>query len=90
MVWIDNWETFYAEAEKLYIEHPDHVRTHCAPSRNHTYTCLCALTLHASLSAQTRYVMKYRHVDGKLEIKVTNDRVVRTHRTRCRPSLPRH
>jgi hypothetical protein len=32
-------------------------------------------------SAQTRYVMKYRHVDGKLELKVTNDRVVRTRRT---------
>ena len=26
---------------------------------------------------QTRYVMKYRHCDGKLVLKVTNDRVVR-------------
>ena len=24
---------------------------------------------------QTRYVTKYRHVDGKLELKVTNDRI---------------
>jgi len=47
MVWVDDWETFYAEAEKLYREHPDH----------------------------TRYVMKYRHCDGKLELKVTNDQV---------------
>uniref|UniRef100_A0A7S2INI4 Signal recognition particle 9 kDa protein n=1 Tax=Haptolina brevifila TaxID=156173 RepID=A0A7S2INI4_9EUKA len=47
MVWIDSWDTFYAEAEKLYTDHPEH----------------------------TRYVMKYRHCDGKLELKVTNDRV---------------
>ena len=40
-------DAFVAEAEKLYVEHPDH----------------------------TRYVVKYRHVDGKLELKVTNDRV---------------
>jgi hypothetical protein len=31
MVWVDNWETFYAEAEKLYIEHPDHVRATLSP-----------------------------------------------------------
>merc|ERR1712087_159380 len=47
MVHIEDWETFYAEAEKLYIEHPAH----------------------------TRYVLKYRHKDGKLVLKVTNDRV---------------
>ena len=44
---IESLDTFVAEAEKLYAEHPDH----------------------------TRYVSKYRHVDGKLELKVTNDRV---------------
>jgi len=47
MPYIDSLETFVAEAEKLYVEHPEH----------------------------TRYVTKYRHVDGKLELKVTNDRV---------------
>ena len=47
MTWIDSVETFCAEAEKLYVEHPDH----------------------------TRFVSKYRHCDGKLELKVTNDRV---------------
>ena len=40
-------EAFAAEAEKLYVENPDH----------------------------TRYIAKYRHCDGKLELKVTNDRV---------------
>ena len=34
MVWIDSWDTFYAEAEKLYTDHPDHVRT--MPSAQHT------------------------------------------------------
>ena len=26
MVYIDDWETFYNESEKLYTEHPAHVR----------------------------------------------------------------
>ena len=47
MVWVDSWETFFQQAEKLYLENPDH----------------------------TRYLMKYRHMDGKLELKVTNDQV---------------
>ena len=47
MTFVESWEAFYAEAEKLYLEHPDH----------------------------TRFVTKYRHVDGKVELKVTNDRV---------------
>ena len=47
MTVIESLDTFVTEAEKLYVEHPDH----------------------------TRYVAKYRHVDGKLELKVTNDRV---------------
>jgi signal recognition particle subunit SRP9 len=47
MVFLESLDAFVAEAEKLYVEHPDH----------------------------TRYVTKYRHCDGKLELKVTNDRV---------------
>lgn len=53
MVYLKDWETFYAESEKLYLEHPAH----------------------------TRYVMKYRHCDGKLVLKVTNDRVVLKYET---------
>ena len=26
MVWVDSWETFFQQAEKLYLENPDHVR----------------------------------------------------------------
>ena len=47
MPFMESLDAFVAEAEKLYVEHPDH----------------------------TRYVSKYRHCDGKLELKVTNDRV---------------
>ena len=88
MVWVDNWETFYAEAEKLYIEHPDHVRATLSPpmiARNRSHPQIVPLS-----SAQTRYVMKYRHVDGKLELKVTNDRVVRTRRTSGCLALSHH
>uniref|UniRef100_A0A7S4IUA7 Signal recognition particle 9 kDa protein n=1 Tax=Prymnesium polylepis TaxID=72548 RepID=A0A7S4IUA7_9EUKA len=53
MVYLDDWDTFYAEAEKMYIDHP----------------------------AQTRYVMKYRHCDGKIVLKVTNDRVCLKYQT---------
>ena len=42
------------------------------PSRRLTREC----------ALQTRYVAKYRHCDGKLVLKVTNDRVVRKPRIR--------
>jgi signal recognition particle subunit SRP9 len=69
---VEDWDTFYSEAEKLYVEHPAHVRRPAArPRGGH-------LSLTAShLPPQTRYVTKYRHCDGKLVLKVTNDRVVR-------------
>ena len=89
MVWIDNWETFYAEAEKLYLDHPDHVRARA----HHLLLAVGVDCSQLSLlrRLQTRYVMKYRHVDGKLELKVTNDRVVRDacNRGLCH-SLPFH
>ena len=77
MVFIDNWESFYKEAEKLYVEHPDHVRPATPPvsSRTRSHSSLRRFT---SRPGQTRFVTKYRHCDGKLELKVTNDRVVRT------------
>ena len=73
MVLIESWDDFYAEAEKLYTEHPDHVR---AAACSTPYLSLAHMHCAASCQ-QTRYVMKYRHCDGKLELKVTNDRVVR-------------
>jgi hypothetical protein len=97
MTFIESWETFYAEAEKLYLEHPDHVRHTlgflsssfspfgkrvCIPSPEATArSTILAFALPVSHAThtlwQTRYVAKYRHCDGKLELKVTNDRVVR-------------
>lgn len=38
MVFIELWETFYSEAEKLYEEHPAHVRTCPRPPPD---ACLC-------------------------------------------------
>ena len=75
MVWIDNWDTFYSEAEKLFLEHPAHVSLQpcfhpCAP-----FFLAASSDFRLFPTLQTRYVTKYRHVDGKLELKVTNDRV---------------
>mmetsp|Transcript_50985 Transcript_50985/g.117300 ORF Transcript_50985/g.117300 Transcript_50985/m.117300 type:complete len:113 (-) Transcript_50985:259-597(-) len=53
MVYIEDWETFFSESEKLYNAHPAH----------------------------TRFVMKYRHKDGKVVLKVTNDRVCLKYQT---------
>lgn len=47
-MYIDNWDSFYQQAEELYRSNP----------------------------LKTRYVTKYRHCDGKLALKVTDDRTV--------------
>ncbi len=40
MVFIENWETFYAEAEQLYNEHPGYVSTHHMPrSQSCSHPC---------------------------------------------------
>jgi len=77
MTWIESWDTFYAEAEKLFLEHPQHVSLPLMPRRCATSTTPGKKAYPRCLlpPAQTRYVTKYRHVDGKLELKVTNDRV---------------
>mmetsp|Transcript_760 Transcript_760/g.1991 ORF Transcript_760/g.1991 Transcript_760/m.1991 type:complete len:114 (+) Transcript_760:99-440(+) len=46
MVYLEDWDAFFAEAEKMFLSHP----------------------------METRYVMKYRHCDGKIVLKVTNDK----------------
>ena len=88
---MEDWDTFYAEAEKLYVAHPAHVR---AAARPRTRRPGRLPTAAAVPRAQTRYVVKYRHCDGKLVLKVTNDRVVRQPlcsraTTRLRLSSPR-
>lgn len=72
---------------------------HAAPTARQGFLCVALSHSHTSLACcrprdeaaslhhappQTRFVMKYRHVDGKVELKVTNDRVVR-----MRPSARR-
>ena len=46
---IQDWNSFYEQAESLYRNEP----------------------------LKTRYVLKYIHKSGKLQLKVTDDRVVR-------------
>jgi signal recognition particle subunit SRP9 len=48
MVYVEDFNTFYQQAEELYISRPLH----------------------------TRYVVKYKHNEGKLVLKVTDDVVV--------------
>lgn len=48
-MYIENWESFYQQAELLYKANP----------------------------LRTRHSIKYRHCDGKLVIKVTDDNTVR-------------
>ena len=89
MPYISDFEQFFNEAEKMYLEHPAHVRFATARhtlrhppahARNGDKNCASATgALHRqpphSTTPQTRYVMRYRHCDGKLILKVTDDRV---------------
>eukprot|EP00967_Tisochrysis_lutea_P133182 scaffold233370_cov35-Tisochrysis_lutea.AAC.1 len=38
---------------------------------------ICQGPTRSATSKDTRYTLKYRHTDGKVVLKVTNDRVVR-------------
>lgn len=48
LMYIESWDSFYQQAEELYLQNP----------------------------LLTRYVTKYRHCDGKLVLKVTDDKTV--------------
>ena len=40
---VEDWDTFYSEAEKLYVEHPAHVRNpQPCLDRHHSLTALLA------------------------------------------------
>jgi hypothetical protein len=62
MVYIQNWDEFQESVEKLY---------HANPAKVQTEPHVQFLT-----RVQTRYSCKYRHADGKLVLKVTDDSVV--------------
>ena len=51
-----------------------------------------AEALYRSAPLRTRYVLKYRHCDGKLILKVTDDVVVRHHLMQaiCEPQMRSH
>ena len=84
-VYLEDWDTFYNEAEKMYMEHPVQVRR--AGSRASAARGRRIRLTGCTIPSQTRYVMKYRHCDGKIVLKVTNDRTVTPHRARP-PRVP--
>ena len=45
MVWIESWDTFYSEAEKLFLEHPQHVSALTTAHIQEWHTC--TLHIHA-------------------------------------------
>ena len=89
MPYIADFEQFFNEAEKMYLEHPAHVRfaaarhtlrhppAHARAGKN----CASATGAlhrqppHSAHAAERAYVMRYRHCGGKLILKVTDDRV---------------
>ena len=87
MPYIADFEQFFNEAEKMYLEHPAHVRFATAALRHppaHTRQrqkiarappARSTANHRTPPTPQTRYVMRYRHCDGKLILKVTDDRV---------------
>jgi hypothetical protein len=84
MVYLDSWDDFVERSVQLFRADPIAVRRRRVPDpllsppnplplrfrcARSNLACLCA-------SLQTRYVMKYRHSEGKLVLKVTDDREV--------------
>ena len=74
MVYFDSWDEFLERSVELFRADPITVRTPFLPDPHPLCT---RIDLTPPPFAQTRYVMKYRHCDGKLVLKVTDDLQVR-------------
>lgn len=85
MTYVESWAEFQEGAQRIYIANPGAVRQR--PPKAPTGTKrprVALLMLLLLLSAehvqncclQTRYSVKYRHTDGKLVLKVTDDTTV--------------
>ena len=70
-MYIKTWDEFQAAAEALYAKNPVKVRYQC--SNRTIYNC----RLTPRRIWQTRYCVKWRSVEGKLVLKVTDDSTVR-------------
>lgn len=88
MVYFDSWDEFAAAVEQLCVAEPKRVRNilcEFIQFRLYNYTCLfgpCLPTCYKFiflLFFQFRFVVKYRHCDGKLVLKGTDDQVVSIH-----------
>jgi signal recognition particle subunit SRP9 len=82
MVYVDSWDEFVERSVQLFRADPNAVRRRRPiPSplpRVVLLLSVCPIlpNLFVRVSLQTRYVMKYRHCEGKLVLKVTDDREV--------------
>nr|KAF6280038.1 signal recognition particle 9 [Myotis myotis] len=77
------WEEFSRAAEKLYLADPMRPCQLSGPWEG-TRSCrmLCSILLHkVTMNDWARVVLKYRHSDGSLCIKVTDDLVCLVYRT---------
>lgn len=76
-MYISNWDEFQKAVEELYTTSPERVTTQESNANSHHLP----LSTHGALFSyeQTRYVSRFRHSDGELILKVTDDRKVRCH-----------
>ncbi len=81
MVYIANLDNFIEAAQQLFISSPGDV---CLIEKSRLFYPRTGLYARQSVSnvieylrfLQTRYLIKYRHSDGHLVLKVTDDKVV--------------
>ena len=79
MTFIKSWEDFERAAEKLYLANPMKVSRILLVSI-HLFDTVVKISfeiLFYDFFLQVRYTMKYRHSDGALILKFTDDAVVR-------------
>lgn len=77
MVYINSWDDFAEKSVQMFRTDPEKV-IHCTICSLFFFLLsikICVI-MYMNVLKQTRYVMKYRHSDGKLVLKVTDDKVV--------------
>ena len=78
MTFIKNWEDFERSAEKLYLANPMKVTISAHGARKEQIINKISSAPKLPVWSQVRYTMKYRHSQGALILKFTDDAVVGT------------
>ncbi|KAJ0782006.1 putative signal recognition particle, SRP9/SRP14 subunit, signal recognition particle SRP9 [Helianthus annuus] len=77
MVYIVSWDDFVERSVQLFRNSPQNVHSSTSIFFYFIIIIICIsdlIKIHRNFESQTRYVMKYRHSDGKLVLKVTDDK----------------